>query len=294
MQLKSIVESLVFAADKPITLRQLRQLAGGKTDEIKGLLDDIQGEFEQTGINLVNVGGGYQFRTNPSNANWVKKLLAGRPARLTRPMLETLSIVAYRQPATRPEIEEVRGVDCGSTIRVLLERNLIRIVGKKEEAGRPILYGTSQYFLEFFNLKSLNSLPTLKEFAELSEVHAQQVEEIYGDAPTQDEPIIPLAEQVVYSVTEVDAEEERAMGALDSAISQATNVLNDLKPKKAGEGDEEDTEDDEQVDNNGAESPIDEADFLAEPAAESPVPDVEEPELENSAEADPPQPREQG
>jgi segregation and condensation protein B len=237
MQLKSIVESLVFAADKPLTLRNLRQLTGGKSEEIKGLLEDIQGEFEQSGIHLVNVGGGYQFRTNPANASWVKKFLAGKPARLTRPMLETLAIIAYRQPATRPEIEEVRGVDCGSTLRVLLERNLIRIVGKREEAGRPLLYGTSQYFLEFFNLKSLSSLPTLKEFAELSENHAQQVDEIYGEAP-EEEPIIPLADQVVYSVTEVDAEEERAMGALDTAISQATDVLKEMDPKKKAKQEE--------------------------------------------------------
>ena len=99
-----------------------------------------------------------------------------KPQRLTRAALETLAIVAYRQPVTRPEVEDIRGVDCGAVLKALLERRLIKILGKKEEPGRPILYGTTREFLEFFALKDLASLPTLREFHELSEEHREIVE----------------------------------------------------------------------------------------------------------------------
>ena len=121
---------------------------------------------------LHEVAGGYQFRTHPSTREWVQQLIAGRPVRLSRAQLETLAIVAYRQPITRPEIDEIRGVDSGSTLKVLLDRELIRILGKKEEPGRPLLYGTTKEFLEFFNLSDLRELPTLREFHELTEESA--------------------------------------------------------------------------------------------------------------------------
>jgi segregation and condensation protein B len=189
MDLKSILESLIFASDKPITLKQLKAVTGNTAAEkLRAALDDIQVEFRDSGIQLAEVGGGYQFRTHPDNAHWVKKLLAGRPPRLTQAMLETLAIVAYRQPVTRPEIEDIRGVDCGGVLRLLLERSLIRIMGKKEEVGRPILYGSTKQFLEFFNLKDLKELPTLKEFTELSEENSERVDEIYE---AEDEPALP-------------------------------------------------------------------------------------------------------
>ena len=183
MELTSVLESLIFASDKPLTLRQLIALAGKKKDAVKSALAELVERYNASGIQLVEVSGGYQFRTHPNNADIVKKLLAGRPMRLTRPMLEALAIVAYRQPVTRPEIDEIRGVDCGGTLRVLLERNLIRVVGKRDEPGRPLLYGTTKYFLEFFSLRDLRDLPTLKEFAELTEEHTQQVEDQFGGGP---------------------------------------------------------------------------------------------------------------
>ena len=108
------------------------------------------------------MGGGFALRTNPAFADWVGKLLAGKPVRLSRAMLETLSIVAYRQPITRPEIDDIRGVDCGPVLKTLLDRNLMRIIGKKEEVGRPMLYGTTPEFLRIFSLKDLTQLPTLR------------------------------------------------------------------------------------------------------------------------------------
>ncbi|MCK5797078.1 MAG: SMC-Scp complex subunit ScpB, partial [Deltaproteobacteria bacterium] len=180
MELKEILESVVFAAERPLTLKQLQDVTNTPKKQLEAVLKELAEAYEGHGIQLAEVGGGYQFRTHPEASRWVKRLLAGRPQRLTRPMLETLAITAYQQPVTRPEIEDVRGVDCGGTLRVLLERKLVRIVGKKEEVGRPLLYGTTKQFLEFFHLASLKELPTLREFAELSAEHEARVDLEFG------------------------------------------------------------------------------------------------------------------
>ncbi|MBK6848580.1 MAG: SMC-Scp complex subunit ScpB [Proteobacteria bacterium] len=178
--LRRILESLIFAADKPLTSQQLRRITGASAAAIEGALERSRELFAQTGLELVSVGGGHHFRTDPQHAHWVRQIFGARPQRLTRPMLEALAIIAYRQPVTRPEVEDIRGVDCGGTLRLLLERNLIRIIGKKEDVGRPLLYGTTKYFLEFFQLKELRGLPTLREFAELSEDHQRELDSRFG------------------------------------------------------------------------------------------------------------------
>ena len=183
-RLQSIVESLLFAADKPLTLKMLGDLLGEtELARVRAAVAAVELAQESRGFQLHQVAGGYQFRTNPDNAQWVQKLLASKPVRLTRAQIETLAICAYRQPVTRPEIDEIRGVDSGGTLKTLLDRSLIRIVGKKEEPGRPILYGTTKEFLEFFNLRDLKDLPTLREFHELSEEHQAQVAALEGVAP---------------------------------------------------------------------------------------------------------------
>jgi segregation and condensation protein B len=182
--LESIVESLLFAADKPLSLQGLGQLLGEKDlVAIRAAVAALEEHYQSRGVQLHGVAGGYQFRTNPSNATWVQKLLASKPVRLTRAQLETLAICAYRQPITRPEIDEIRGVDSGGTLKTLMERSLVRILGKKEEVGRPMLYGTTREFLEFFNLRDLKDLPTLREFHELSEEHQAQVAALESAAP---------------------------------------------------------------------------------------------------------------
>jgi segregation and condensation protein B len=187
-RLKTILESLLFASDKPLTANRLRQITHAKSNVlVKQLLDELVVEYENRGIVLHCVAGAYQFRTHPRTSSWVQKLVAGRPVRLSRAQLETLAIIAYRQPITRPEIDEIRGVDSGGTLRVLLDRHLIRILGKKEEPGRPLLYGTSKEFLEFFNLNELAELPTLREYSELSEDSMREVEERLGSAPDEDD-----------------------------------------------------------------------------------------------------------
>ena len=182
--LQVTLESVLFAADRPLTLRQLADLLG-ETDviQLRSLIMQIESDFQTRGMQLHSVAGGYQFRTHPDSAFWVQKLLQQKPVRLSRPQLETLAICAYRQPITRPEIDEIRGVDSGGTLKTLLERQLVRILGKKEEPGRPLLYGTTKEFLEFFNLAELKDLPTLREFHELSDEHRAQVAALESRAP---------------------------------------------------------------------------------------------------------------
>jgi segregation and condensation protein B len=170
-EVKSIVESLLFVADGPQSLQRFCELLDGvDEDVISDILQEMQGELDthNRGIRLVEVAGGYQLRTAKANADWVKKFLGGRPARMGRATLETLAIVAYRQPITKAEIEAIRGVDVDGVIATLLDRNLIRAVARKDVPGRPFLYGTTPEFLQFFNLKDLSQLPTLKEMEEIA------------------------------------------------------------------------------------------------------------------------------
>lgn len=185
---KSVIESLLFVADGPLTVQRLSEVIDGAgKDEIRVILQELSEELDgdRRGIRLVEVAGGYQLRTAKVNADWVKKFLGGRPARMGRATLETLAIVAYRQPITKAEIEAIRGVDVDGVITTLLERNLVRAVARKDVPGRPFLYGTTQEFLELFNLKDLSHLPTLKEMEEITlpsipgeEVAAEQAEEV--------------------------------------------------------------------------------------------------------------------
>jgi segregation and condensation protein B len=167
--LKSIVESLIFVADKPMTAKQLARLARSRTVDVEEILIGLMADYRGRGIELVEVAGGVQFRSSASSAPFVRELVGKKPVRLSRAQVETLAILAYRQPMTRPELEDIRGVDCGSALKVLLEKNLLRILGRKDEAGRPLLYGTTPHFLEFFGLPSLADLPTLRELGELTD-----------------------------------------------------------------------------------------------------------------------------
>jgi segregation and condensation protein B len=169
--IKSIIESLLFVADGPLTIQRLGEVLDGvEKEDLRSTLDELQAELENSrrGVRLVEVAGGYQLRTAKVNADWVKKFLGGRPARMGRATLETLAIIAYRQPITRAEIEAIRGVDVDGVINTLLDRSLIRAVARKDVPGRPFLYGTTPEFLQLFNLKDLTHLPTLKEMEEIS------------------------------------------------------------------------------------------------------------------------------
>jgi segregation and condensation protein B len=172
---------LIFASDKPVTSGELARLASAPSRQVRAVLAELKETYARRGVVLDEVAGGWLFRTNVQFAPFVRELTSERPVRLTRAQVETLAIVAYRQPITRPEVDEIRGVDSGATLKLLLERDLVRILGKKDEPGRPLLYGTSGQFLEFFGLKSLKDLPTLREFTELSDESRRVAEASLGD-----------------------------------------------------------------------------------------------------------------
>jgi len=165
-RLLGILESVLFAAGEPLPLARLADVVPGPSrGELRVALRELAARAERDGrgIRLLEVAGGYQFRTDPAHAEWVRRLFQQKPWRLTRATLETLAIVAYKQPITRAEIEAIRGVDADSVVASLLSRKLVKIVGRKEVIGRPLLYGTTRQFLEVFGLRDLTSLPALGE-----------------------------------------------------------------------------------------------------------------------------------
>ena len=176
-RLKAILESLLFAAGGPVALAQLVSVLDPvPRDTIRLALADLASSYTASGRGIVleEVANGYQLRTAKEHAFYVRKLLAAKPPRLSRPLLETLAIIAYRQPVTRPEIEQLRGVDCGGVIDTLLERRLIKIDGRKDAPGRPLMYATTPEFLEVFSLKDLANLPDLEEFRAIEEQRTEE------------------------------------------------------------------------------------------------------------------------
>ena len=168
--LTPLVEALIFASDGPIKAERLAEAADVSLKEIKAAIESLEVDYAENprGFFLQEVAGGYQLRTLPEYADYLRKLGRSRPFRFSRPALETLAIIAYRQPVTRSEIEYLRGVDSGSVVKTLMEKQLVRILGKKDVAGKPMIYGTTSEFLELFGLPDLSSLPTLNEFSELA------------------------------------------------------------------------------------------------------------------------------
>jgi segregation and condensation protein B len=169
----------------------------------------------------------------------VRRYLRVKPQRLTRASVETLAIIAYRQPVTRPEVEEIRGVDCGAVIKALMDRKLVKILGKKEEVGRPILYGTTREFLEFFALKDLSALPTLREFHELTQEHQEIVEKESSVAPKVAGTVEALADpgfqkrlEKSTAASEAALEElEEAISAADKSQKAAAGLLTNTPPQ---------------------------------------------------------------
>lgn len=177
-RLEGIVESLLFTAGAPLALKRMVDvLAGPTAKEVRAAVERLMADYNQPGrgVQLLAVAGGFQLRSAPANAEHVRALLRERPARLGRAALETLAIVAYKQPATRAEVEAVRGVDCDSAIATLLARRLIKIAGRKEAVGRPLMYATTSEFLEVFGLNDLTQLPALKEIGPVQEPEDETV-----------------------------------------------------------------------------------------------------------------------
>lgn len=182
--IKHILESLLFVADTPLTVERLKAiLIEAESKEIRQALGELQQEYEQRqgGFDLRQVAGGYQFRSRNIYNEWITRLIAPSPVRLSKAALETLAIIAYKQPVIRSDVEHIRGVDCGGVLRVLLERHLIRVLGRKEIPGRPLIYATTKKFLEIFDLKDLGDLPSPKEIETFGQAIEGQVEVVEQD-----------------------------------------------------------------------------------------------------------------
>ncbi len=174
------VEALIFASEKPLSIQQLCECTGSGEDSIHQALDRLNKAFldQQHALTIIDVAGGFRIATDSEFGGVVSQLFEGRkPGKLSRAALETMAVVAYSQPCTRMAIESIRGVNCDSAIRTLLERNMIRISGRMETPGRPLLYSTTQAFLEYFGLSNLDHLPRFDEVGELLGMSSSEMEE---------------------------------------------------------------------------------------------------------------------
>lgn len=171
-KLKAIIENLLLVSDHPITLSRFCEIFDLKLgkDELKGAIMELIDVYSDRNLYLQEIAGGYQLCTRSEYSDWIRKFYKlDKRTKLSPAALATLSIIAYKQPITKTEIEDIRGVDSGGVVKSLFEKKLLRLMGRKKIIGRPILYGTSSFFLEYFGLQNISELPTLKEFSEKDE-----------------------------------------------------------------------------------------------------------------------------
>jgi len=263
--LKGLLEALLFVSDHPLEIKDLARAAKIDKKRTEELVHELRAEYQNRGIRLDEVGDGYAFRSNPTYSDYVRGYLSLRPVRLSRAQMETLAIVAYRQPITRPEIDDIRGVDAGPVLKGLLERDLIRIIGKKDEPGRPMLYGTTQTFLQVFSLKSLRDLPTLREFTELNDESRKTFEEELGEEAPQG----PISFEEALAAEAAQGAEGEADGAVarpsteeleDPVSSEAHDGDPSADEDSGSDDDESDDDDDDESDDDDDESDDDEDD----------------------------------
>jgi len=216
--LSAVLEALILSSESPLPLEKICAALGGADKmEIRDALDRLIGEYDerQSGICIQEVAGGFQFRTRPEMAPWIKKLKGVKPASLSPAAMETLAIVAYRQPIVKSEIESIRGVDVSAPLKGLLDKKLVRILGRKDVPGKPIIYGTTKKFLEVFNLKELADLPTMRELRELTEPQEPPEQEALsfeepltempgGEILQTEEPLSALEEEQAETPSEKD------------------------------------------------------------------------------------------
>lgn len=262
---RRVAEALILGAGEPITGQRIAEIIPYcKPKHVKGLVDELNADYIKTGraFEIIDVAGGYQMRTLPEFAPYLQQTLKTRALRLSQAALETLAVVAYRQPVTRGEIEHIRGVDVGAVIRSLIERKLVRIAGHRDVPGKPMLYGTTRRFLEVFELSHLEELPTLRDLKELApegalegqdapapedspgaqeaalpeSLDAAAPEAPEGEAPTiresaasaVEEPVASAVEEPVAAEAEEPAEEE---GAPARKVTAPTEPVPDEPPR---------------------------------------------------------------
>jgi segregation and condensation protein B len=205
-EIKAIIENILLAADQPVSETQFKNLLGGEVENVsfKLVLEALIDEYNSRNLQILQVAEGYQLCTRHDYSDWVRKFLKfDKTTKLSQPSLDTLAIIAYKQPLTKAEVEEIRGVDSSGVVRTLLEKKVISPGGRKKVPGRPIMYRTTRKFLEYFGLRDLSDLPTLEDFKE-SELEGQispdqttlPFDELSGDA----------AEEMVDTVSEVEVQ----------------------------------------------------------------------------------------
>ncbi len=235
------VEAIAMEAEVPASemdaLAQLTQLQQNEEEKItrsdvQRVIDELVADFQlnpDRGFVLINVAHGFQFRTRPELSSYVKAMSKVSATKLSQSALETLAMVAYRQPITRAEIEDIRGVDSGGVLKTLMDRDLVKIVGKKEEAGKPLLYGSTETFLESFNLRGLQDLPTLKDLRQIEDDLRREAQAASGESvevsdgffdENPAEPIRPFSEQS----QDLEREEAEAFAELDEQLKSLENV----------------------------------------------------------------------
>jgi segregation and condensation protein B len=227
-ELKLIVEAALFASEIPLSMSRLINLfpsdAAPSRDDIKAVLDLLEHDYRDRGIELKRVGKAYRFQSGERYSTWLRKLNEGRSPRYSRALLETMAIIAYRQPVTRGDIEEIRGVTVSSeTMKILLDREWVKQVGQREVPGRPALFGTTQKFLEYFNLISLSELPPLVEKREPQEIAMElnlrlpldePNQELAEDEDRQDDPEPQHTAEIIH----LDTASEHSQDAGDEAL----------------------------------------------------------------------------
>ncbi|MGB9334245.1 MAG: SMC-Scp complex subunit ScpB [Candidatus Acidiferrales bacterium] len=233
-EMQSALEAIIYAADEPATIGQLAEAVGGEKTEVRAALDLLVAAYQTDdhGIEIRKVAGGWKLYTKPQHHDVVRKFIKSLrpPVRLTMPALETLSVVAYKQPVTAPEINEIRGVNCGGVLKTLLEKRLITTAGRKAVIGRPILYRTSKDFLMRFGLSDLEELPSLKEFEQLAQAALGADEgiapiepgEAVGDGGGSNGSAAMALEGETASDAEVFSEPKTAAAAAGSSASGAS------------------------------------------------------------------------
>ena len=230
-RIKYIVESVLLASGKPLTLDNILAVFGDgekpERDQVRDAIAALQDDYAERGIELVEVASGYRVQVGQDMEPWVSRLTEEKPQRYSRALLETLSLIAYRQPITRGEIEEVRGVAVSTTImKTLLEREWVHIIGHREVPGRPAMYGTTRKFLDYFSLKGLSDLPSLAELRDLSAI-GKDLELDLSEIPG-------LELEVVADSDEAEVESEQVSELVSEQVSELATeesaVVEDIAP----------------------------------------------------------------
>jgi len=238
--IKNIIEALLFVADEPLSMERLKKiLSPMETGDIRNALEELGQDYEARngGFTLDEVAGGFQFRTRPEHNEWVKKLVEPKPVRLSKAALETLAIIAYKQPVIRSDIEHIRGVDSGGVIRALLERKMVRVLGRREIPGRPLIYATSKRFLEVFGLKDLKDLPTPKEIEEFGRSSGVEIVDD-GETAEADPGMTETFEQAEPATA---GDEQDSDNTVDSTMNDPTTETDAPEGQHPGSGNESDS-----------------------------------------------------